>query len=326
MMPLNVYITRQIPDEGVNVLKKACQKVEVNPHDRPLTYDEMLKEVRGRDAIITMLSDRVDARLMLEATNLKIVANYAVGYDNIDVKAATVRGIVVTNTPGVLADSTADMAWALLFSVTRRIVEGDKLTRAGQFTGWAPMMLLGGDLVGKTLGIIGAGRIGTAMAMRSRGWCMKVLYTTQSRRNTVLEEMLGAKRVDLETLLKESDFISIHTPLSEKTRHLIGSQEFSTMKRTAYLINTGRGAVIDEDALVQALRNRQIAGAGLDVYEEEPKLKPGLAELDNVVLAPHLGSATVETRTKMSLMAAENIIAVLNRQKPPNCVNPEALT
>lgn len=326
MMPLNVYITRQIPDEGVNVLKKACQKVEVNPHDRPLTYDEMLKEVRGRDAIITMLSDRVDARLMLEATNLKIVANYAVGYDNIDVKAATVRGIVVTNTPGVLADSTADMAWALLFSVTRRIVEGDKLTRAGQFTGWAPMMLLGGDLVGKTLGIIGAGRIGTAMAMRSRGWCMKVLYTTQSRRNTVLEEMLGAKRVDLETLLKESDFISIHTPLSEKTRHLIGSQEFSTMKRTAYLINTGRGAVIDEDALVQALRNRQIAGAGLDVYEEEPKLKPGLAELDNVVLAPHLGSATVETRTKMSLMAAENISAVLNRQKPPNCVNPEALT
>lgn len=325
-MPLNVYITRQIPDEGVNVLKKACQKVEVNPHDRPLTYDEMLKEVRGRDAIITMLSNRVDARLMQEATNLKIVANYAVGYDNIDVKAATVRGIVVTNTPGVLADSTADMAWALLFSVTRRIVEGDKLTRAGQFTGWAPMMLLGGDLVGKTLGIIGAGRIGTAMAMRSRGWCMKVLYTTQSRRNTVLEEMLGAKRVDLETLLKESDFISIHTPLSEKTRHLIGSQEFSTMKRTAYLINTGRGAVIDEDALVQALRNRQIAGAGLDVYEEEPKLKPGLAELDNVVLAPHLGSATVETRTKMSLMAAENIIAVLNRQKPPNCVNPEALT
>jgi lactate dehydrogenase-like 2-hydroxyacid dehydrogenase len=326
MMPLNVYITRQIPDEGVNVLKKACQKVEVNPHDRPLTYDEMLKEVRGRDAIITMLSDRVDARLMQEATNLKIVANYAVGYDNIDVKAATVRGIVVTNTPGVLADSTADMAWALLFSVTRRIVEGDKLTRAGQFTGWAPMMLLGGDLVGKTLGIIGAGRIGTAMAMRSRGWCMKVLYTTQSRRNTVLEEMLGAKRVDLETLLKESDFISIHTPLSEKTRHLIGSQEFSTMKRTAYLINTGRGAIIDEDALVQALRNRQIAGAGLDVYEEEPKLKPGLAELDNVVLAPHLGSATVETRTKMSLMAAENISAVLNRQKPPNCVNPEALT
>ncbi|OQY99888.1 MAG: D-glycerate dehydrogenase [Candidatus Brocadia sp. UTAMX2] len=325
-MPLNVYITRQIPDEGVNVLKKACQKVEVNPHDRPLTYDEMLKEVRGRDAIITMLSDRVDARLMQEATNLKIVANYAVGYDNIDVKAATVRGIVVTNTPGVLADSTADMAWALLFSVTRRIVEGDKLTRAGQFTGWAPMMLLGGDLVGKTLGIIGAGRIGTAMAMRSRGWCMKVLYTTQSRRNTVLEEMLGAKRVDLETLLKESDFISIHTPLSEKTRHLIGSQEFSTMKRTAYLINTGRGAIIDEDALVQALRNRQIAGAGLDVYEEEPKLKPGLAELDNVVLAPHLGSATVETRTKMSLMAAENISAVLNRQKPPNCVNPEALT
>jgi lactate dehydrogenase-like 2-hydroxyacid dehydrogenase len=260
--------------------------------------------------------------LINEAKNLKIIANYAVGYDNIDVKAATAKGIVVTNTPGVLTDSTADMAWALLFSITRRIVEGDRLTRAGKFTGWAPMLLLGGDLVGKTLGIIGAGRIGTAMAMRSRGWNMRILYTTQSSRNAVLEETLGAKRVDLETLLKESDFISLHTPLSEKTRHLIGSREFSIMKRTAYLINTGRGAVIDEVALVNALRNKQIAGAGLDVYEEEPKLKPGLAELDNVVLTPHLGSATVETRTKMSLMVAENIIAVLNKQKPKNCINP----
>jgi lactate dehydrogenase-like 2-hydroxyacid dehydrogenase len=180
--------------------------------------------------------------------------------------------------------------------------------------------------VGKTLGIIGAGRIGTAMAMRSRGWCMKVLYTTQISRNTVLEEMLGAKRVDLETLLKESDFISLHAPLSEKTKHLIGVKELSLMKRTAYLINTGRGAVIDEEALVYALKNKQIAGAGLDVYEEEPKLKPGLAVLDNIVLAPHLGSATVETRTKMSLMSAENIIAVLKKQKPNNCVNPEVFT
>lgn len=324
-MSLNVFITRQIPEEGVNILKKVCQKVEVNPHDRSLTYNELLNEVKGRDAMLTMLSDRMDAHLIQEATNLKVIANYAVGYDNVDVKAATAQGIVVTNTPGVLTDSTADMAWALLFSVTRRIVEGDKLTRAGKFTGWAPMMLLGGDLVGKTLGIIGAGRIGTAMAMRSRGWNMRVLYMTQSRRNAVLEEMLGAKRVDLETLLKESDFISIHTPFSEKTKHLVGAKALSIMKRTAYLINTGRGAVIDEEALVHALRNKQIAGAGLDVYEEEPKLKPGLSELDNVVLAPHLGSATVETRTKMSLIAAENIIAVLNKQKPPNCVNPEVL-
>lgn len=298
----------------------------MNPHDRSLTYDELLQHVEGRDAIVTMLSDRIDARLINDAKNLKVIANYAVGYDNIDVKAATARGIVVANTPGVLTDSTADMAWALLFSVTRRIVEGDKLTRTGKFTGWAPMMLLGGDLVGKTLGIIGAGRIGTAMAMRSRGWEMRVLYITRSSRNAILEENLHAKRVDLETLLKESDFISIHAPLSEKTRHLIGAKELSLMKRTAYLINTGRGAVINEVALISALRNKRIAGAGLDVYEEEPKLKPGLAELDNVVLAPHLGSATIETRTKMSLMAAENIIAVLNRQKPPNCVNPEVLT
>jgi len=300
--------------------------VEVNPHDSPLTYDELLMQVKGRDAILTMLSDRIDERLMSEAKSLKVIANYAVGYDNIDIKAATAKGIVVTNTPGVLTDSTADMAWALLFSIARRIVEGDKVTRVGKFVGWAPMFLLGRDVVGKTLGIIGAGRIGTAMAMRSRGWCMKVLYTTQSNRNAVLEEMLGAKRVDLETLLKESDFISIHTPLSEKTRHLIGAKEISLMKKTAYLINTARGSVIDEAALVNALKNKQIAGAGLDVYEEEPKLKPGLAELDNVVLAPHLGSATVESRTKMAVMAAENIIAVLNKQKPKNCVNPEVFT
>ncbi|HQU32456.1 MAG: D-glycerate dehydrogenase [Planctomycetia bacterium] len=325
-MSLNVSITRQIPEEGITLLKNSCLTVEMNPYDRSLTYDELLQQVKGRDAILTMLSDRLDARLINDAKNLKVIANYAVGYDNIDVKAATAKGIVVTNTPGVLTDSTADMAWALLFSVTRRIVEGDKLTRAGKFTGWAPMMLLGGDLIGKTLGIVGAGRIGTAMAMRSRGWDMRVLYTTRSSRNPILEENLHAKRVDLETLLKESDFISIHAPLSEKTRHLIGAKKLSLMKRTAYLINTGRGAVIDEVALISALRNKRIAGAGLDVYEEEPKLKPGLAELDNVVLAPHLGSATVETRTKMSLMAAENIIAVLNGQKPPNCVNPEVLT
>jgi len=324
-MSFKVYVTRQIPEEGINLLKKFCRMVEVNPHDSPLTYDELLMQVKGRDAILTMLSDRIDERLMSEAKSLKVIANYAVGYDNIDIKAATAKGIVVTNTPGVLTDSTADMAWALLFSIARRIVEGDKVTRVGKFVGWAPMFLLGRDVVGKTLGIIGAGRIGTAMAMRSRGWCMKVLYTTQSNRNAVLEEMLGAKRVDLETLLKESDFISIHTPLSEKTRHLIGAKEISLMKKTAYLINTARGSVIDEAALVNALKNKQIAGAGLDVYEEEPKLKPGLAELDNVVLAPHLGSATVESRTKMAVMAAENIIAVLNKQKPKNCVNPEAL-
>ena len=325
-MSFKVYVTRQIPEEGINLLKKFCRMVEVNPHDSPLTYDELLMQVKGRDAILTMLSDRIDERLMSEAKSLKVIANYAVGYDNIDIKAATAKGIVVTNTPGVLTDSTADMAWALLFSIARRIVEGDKVTRVGKFVGWAPMFLLGRDVVGKTLGIIGAGRIGTAMAMRSRGWCMKVLYTTQSNRNAVLEEMLGAKRVDLETLLKESDFISIHTPLSEKTRHLISAKEISLMKKTAYLINTARGSVIDEAALVNALKNKQIAGAGLDVYEEEPKLKPGLAELDNVVLAPHLGSATVESRTKMAVMAAENIIAVLNKQKPKNCVNPEVFT
>lgn len=322
-MSLNAFITRQIPEEGITLLKKFCQTVEMSPHDRPLTYYELLKQVKGKDAILTMLSDKIDTHVIHEARGLKVIANYAVGYDNIDIKAATEQGIVVTNTPGVLTDSTADMAWALIFSIARRIVEGDKLTRAGKFTGWAPLFLLGGDIMGKTLGIIGAGRIGTAMAMRSRGWNMNVLYTTQRNRNVLLEESFGAKRVELETLLRGSDFISIHTPLSEKTKHLISAKEFSLMKRTAYLINTARGAVIDEAALVNALRNRQIAGAGLDVYEDEPKLKPGLAELDNVVLAPHLGSATVETRTRMSIMAAESIMAVLSKQKPKNCVNPE---
>lgn len=321
----SVYITRKIPEGGIAKLKECYEKVEINPDDRPLTYDELLEQVKGRDAILTMLSDRIDAQLLHEAKNLKVIANYAVGFDNIDIAAATSHGIVVTNTPDVLTEATADMAWALLFAVSRRIVEGDRVTRNGEFTGWSPLFLLGGDLVGKTLGIIGSGRIGTAMALRSRGWNMKVLYTSQRNNNAVLEEKLNARRVVLETLLKESDFISLHTPFTEKTRHLIGRDEFAMMKRTAYLINTARGAVINETEMVDALRNNMIAGAGLDVYEEEPELKPGLAALDNVVLAPHLGSATVETRSWMSIMAAESIIKVLKGQKPENCLNPEVI-
>lgn len=320
-MSFRVFVTRLIPEKGINLLKKFCQTVEINPYDRSLTYDELLHHVKDSDAILTMLSDEIDARLINETAKLKVIANYAVGYDNIDIKTATERGIFVTNTPGVLTDSTADMAWALLFSITRRVVEGDKYTRAGKFVGWEPMLLLGGDLVGKTLGIVGAGRIGTAMAMRSMGWLMKVLYTSRSSRNTVLEESLCARRVSLDTLLRESDFVSMHVPLTGETRHIIGAKELSLMKKTAYLINTARGAVIDEEALVNALENKQIAGAGLDVYEEEPKLKPGMKELDNVVLAPHLGSATIETRTRMAVIAAENIISVLKGERPKNCVN-----
>ena len=322
-MSFNVYVTREIPEEGISRLRTVCDTVEINPHDSSLTYDELLNQVKCRDALLTMLSDTIDANLIHEAKDLKVIANYAVGYDNIDIEAASSRGIVVTNTPGVLTDSTADMAWALLFSIARRTVEGDTFTRNGKFRGWEPLLLLGGDFREKTLGIIGAGRIGTAVALRSRGWDMKVLYTTRSNRNSMLEETLNAKRVDLETLLRESDFVSINTRFSEETRHLIGFRELSKMKPTAYLVNTARGAVIDEAALVEALQKKQIAGAGLDVYEEEPSLKPGLAELSNVVLAPHLGSATIETRTKMSLMAAENIIAVLNNRRPENAVNPQ---
>ncbi len=324
-MSFSIYVTRKIPADGISRLRTVFDNVEINPHDRSLTYEELVVQVKGKSALLTMLSDKIDANLLQEVKELKIVANYAVGYDNIDIEAATAQGIVVTNTPGVLTDSTADMAWALLFSIARRTVEGDTLTRTGRFRGWEPMLLLGGDFKGKTLGIIGAGRIGTAVALRSRGWDMKVLYTTQTSRNSMLEETLNAQRVDLDTLLKESDFVSLNTRFTEETRHLIGPGELSKMKPTAYLVNTARGAVIDEAALVEALQKRQIAGAGLDVYEDEPSLKPGLTELDNVVLAPHLGSATIETRTKMSLMAAEDIIATLTNQRPQNLVNPEVL-
>lgn len=246
----------------------------------------------------------------------------AVGYDNIDLPAATERGIPVSNTPGVLTDATADLAWALLFAVARRIVEADKFTRAGKFTAWGPMMFLGGDITGKTLGIVGAGRICTAVALRSRGFGMKVLYHDLVE-NARLKRELAARRVALEELLGESDFISLHVNMTSETRHLIGERELSLMKPTAYIINTSRGAVIDEEALVKALQSGRIAGAGLDVYEDEPRMKPGLLELDNVVLLPHIGSASIGTRTKMAVMAAENLLAMLKNERAPNCVNPE---
>jgi len=272
--------------------------------------------------MICLLSDRIDEEILSAAKRLRIVANYAVGFDNIDIPAATRRGIAVSNTPDVLTNATAELAWALLLSVARRVVEGDRLVRAGEFHGWDPLMLLGYEVAGKTLGIIGAGRIGTAMARRARGFDMRILYTRPSGPRREMDE-LGAQHVELETLLRESDFISIHTPLTPATRHMIGRPQFELMKPTAILINTGRGPVVDEAALADALANRRIAGAGLDVYEYEPKVEPALLALDNVVLLPHIGSATFEARAAMARLAAENVLDALRGKVPRTCLNPE---
>ena len=318
-----VYVTRLLPGGALDRLREECE-VDLNTEDRAPSKEEMIEHVRGKDGLLCLLTDKVDSEVMDAAgPNLKVISNYAVGFDNIDVEAATERGIVVTNTPGVLTETTADLAWALLMAVARRIVEADKFTRAGKFKGWSPTLLLGTDVYGKTLGIIGFGRIGRAVARRAKGFDMRVLYYDVERAPEEVERELNAQYVDLETLLKESDYISIHTPLTPETRHMIGERELRMMKPTAYLINTARGPIVDEAALVRALKEGWIKGAALDVFENEPELTPGLAELDNVVLAPHIGSASTETRSKMADMAVDNLLSVLRGERPENIVNPE---
>ncbi|MGB9682432.1 MAG: 2-hydroxyacid dehydrogenase [bacterium] len=322
---MKVYITRRIPQPGIDMIAKE-HEVEINPYDRVLTRDELLKAVKGRDGILTLLTDKIDAEVFDAAgPQLKVVSNYAVGYDNIDVNEATRRRIIVTNTPGVLTETTADLAWTLIMSVARRIVEADKFTRAGRYEGWAPMLFLGQDIFGKTLGIVGMGRIGQAVARRAKGFNMKILYNDVRRLPEEIERELNATFVLLDELLENSDFVSLHTFLSPETYHLINEERLKKMKKTAYLINTSRGPVVDEISLVKALKEGWIAGAGLDVYEFEPRLTPGLVECENTVLLPHIASASVETRTKMATMAAENLLAVLANKRPPNPVNPEAI-
>jgi D-3-phosphoglycerate dehydrogenase len=321
----NVYVTRIIPERGLEILRENIANVEVNTQDHILSRDELLEKVKGLDGLLPLLTDKIDEEVMDTAgEQLKIIANHAVGFDNIDVNAATERGIMVTNTPGVLTDATSDHAWALLFSAARRIVQADKFTRAGKFDGWGPLMFLGGDITGRTLGVVGAGRIGAAVAEKARGFNMRVLYADEIA-NTHIEEKIGAKKVSFEELLAESDFITVHVPLFESTHHLFDEKAFKRMKKTAYFINTSRGPVVDEAALVRALKDGEIAGAGIDVYEEEPKIHPGLMELDNVVLTPHIASATIETRTKMATMAAQNLVDGLLGKRPQNLVNPEVL-
>lgn len=320
-MPTSVFVTRPIPEPGPSLILDAVDRVEANLEDRPLEREELLRGVKGKDAVLCLLTDRIDAEVLEAARGCRIFANMAVGYNNIDVAEATRRGILVSNTPGILTECTADLTWTLILGVARRVAEADREMRAGRFPGWGPLYMLGGDVTGATLGLVGPGRIARAVARRATGFGMRILY--HGRRRSEELEALGAESRSLEALLAESDFVSLHVPLSEQTRHLIDARALERMKPTAYLINTARGPVVDEQALVEALRTRRIAGAGLDVYEEEPRMAPGLAECPNTLLLPHLGSATIATRAAMSRIAAENLIAALQGRRPPNLVNPE---
>ncbi len=317
-----VYITRLIPEEGLQMILEACN-AEVWEGELPPPREVLLEKVRGKDGLLSLLTDKVDAALMDAAGTLRVISNYAVGYDNIDVKAATERGIPVGNTPGVLTETTADLAFALLMAVARRVVEGVDYVRAGRWRTWGPRLLLGQDVHGATLGIIGFGRIGQAMARRARGFDMRVLYYDRTRRED-LEASLGVSYADLDTLLREADFVSIHTDLNPSTYHLINAEALAKMKRTAILINTARGPIVDPAALTEALEKGLIAGAGLDVTEPEPiPLDSPLLRFPNCVIVPHIASASVATRGLMARMAAENLLAGLRGERLPHCVNPE---
>jgi glyoxylate reductase len=323
-----LFLTRRIPDPGLALLREVFA-ITGGEEDRPLEREALLRGVAGADGLLCLLTETVDGAVMDAAgPRLRVISNMAVGVDNIDVGAATARGIVVTNTPGVLTEATADLTWALILATVRRVAEGDRMVREGRFDRWSPFMLLGRALAGSTLGIVGMGRIGQAVARRGLGWGMGVLYT---RKNGPLEaglipaEATWEFRAKLDDLLRTADIVSLHVPLLPETHHLIGTRELALMRPGSYLINTARGSVVDEDALVEALRSGHLEGAGLDVYEREPDLALGLAELPNATLLPHLGSATVETRGRMAELAALNAIAVIRGEPVPHMVNPEVV-
>jgi glyoxylate reductase len=317
-----ILLTRPLPPTTMEFLQ-AESDLTFNPDDRVLSREELIAGMAGQDGLLCTLMDGIDGELLDSNPNLKVVANYAVGYNNIDVDAASARKIPVSNTPGVLTDSTADMAWALMFAIGRRVVEGDQLVRSRQWQGWGPLQLLGQDITGATLGLIGLGRIGKAMVKRAHGFDMKVIYWNRTRLSPEEESKFGITYASREDVLAQADFVSLHVALNADTTHLIGAAELAAMKPTAYLINTTRGPVVDEKALVTALKAGTIGGAGLDVYEKEPILEPELYDLPNAVIPPHLGSATIGTRTKMGNMAAENCLAACRGERPPNLVNPE---
>jgi glyoxylate reductase len=316
-----VYATHSLFDEARKILDAACDVEYWCNSERP-SREEVFRRVKDKDGLICLLTEKVNDELLRAAPKLRIAANVAVGFDNIDLDACTKRGVVATNTPGVLDETTADFAWTLLMAVARRLAEGEALARSGNWKGWNLDQLCGADVWGKTLGIVGFGRIGRAVARRASGFQTKVIYTDAVRAAEEVEKPLNAEFRDMNSLLAESDFISLHVPLLPETRGLFDAPKFFRMKPTAFLINTSRGPVVEEAALVAALEGKKIAGAALDVYENEPFIHPGLKR-PNVVLAPHLASASLETRTKMAVMAAENVVSLFQGQRPANILNPD---
>ena len=323
MQKPRVYCSHELFEEARKILEITCDVEYWTQAERP-PREEVLRRVKDKEGLVCLLTEKVDEGLLRAAPKLRIAANVAVGFDNIDVEACTKRGVVATNTPGVLDETTADFAWTLLMAVARRLGEGEQLARSGNWKGWNLDQLCGADIWGKTLGIVGFGRIGRAVARRALGFNMKVIYTDAVRAPEDAEKPVNAAFQDMNTLLAEADFISLHVPLLAETQGLFDAPKFFRMKRTAFLINTSRGPVVDEAALVAALESKKIAGAALDVYENEPFIHPGLKR-PNVVLAPHLASASLETRTKMAVMAANNVVSLFQGQMPPNMVNPSVL-
>lgn len=314
-----IFVTARLPGESVNRLSKKYN-VEVFPSRKSPSEKELMDSARDCSALVTMVTDKIDEKIMEQSEKLEIIANCGVGFENIDIEYATGKGVYVTNTPGVLTEATADLAWTLLMSVARRVLEGDQIVRNGEFINWEPTLLLGRNIYGKTLGIYGMGRIGTAVARRASGFGMNVLYHNRNR-NTQGERETNSTYVDFETLLSESDFIVITAPLNEQTYGRFGAREFGKMKQTAIIVNVGRGKIIRESELASALSEQVVWGAGLDVFENEPDVSPGLTDLKNVILLPHLGSASYETRCEMAEMAIRNVEYALSGEKPPNLVN-----
>lgn len=323
-MKPRVYITRMLPKPAMERINSFCD-AKTWDGELPPPREVITSNISDVEGLVSLLTDKIDADLMDKAPKLKVISNYAVGFDNIDMEAATKRGIIVANTPGVLTETTADFTFALLMSAARRVVEGDKVVRAGKWKTWGPMILLGQDVHGATLGIVGLGRIGVAVARRAKGFGMRIIYYDPNRQKQT-EEELGVQYAELDKLLSESDFVTLHTNLTPETHHLIGARQFELMKKTCILVNTSRGPILDNMALYHALRDGRIAYAALDVTEPEP-LPPDhpLLTLDNVIVAPHIASASVATRTKMALMAAENLIAGLKGEMPANPINPETV-
>ncbi|HSF20085.1 MAG TPA: D-glycerate dehydrogenase [Vicinamibacteria bacterium] len=326
---MKIFATRRIPSAGLEILERAGRvAVAQDAEDEVVPRAKVLEGVKDADILVSLLTERIDGEIMRAGTRLRGVANYAVGYNNIDVEAATELGLPVTNTPGVLTDTTADLAWTLIMAVARNVVSADRYMRAGRYKIWGPSLFLGADVSRggdgrqKVLGIVGFGRIGQAVLRRASGFDMRCLAHDPPMQS-IIERTEGVEYAELDRLLELSDFVSIHTDLNPSTKHLFGAEAFEKMKTTAILINTARGPIVDEKALVAALRDGKIAGAGLDVFEDEPLMAPGLAELDNVVVLPHIASASRDTRNKMATMCAENAVAHIKLERAPNCVNPE---